>query len=170
MRAARPWPTLTAVRLTIEIHDDEDVVMGWLEGDGHPCRPFVGMLELIGLLDAVRGTDRRRAKSMAAPISATSALGLLERDDELERLLRAVTAAELVAAGSAEILLPILLVLGLATRLAAFGLLVMTLIVQLTVPEGWPIHLAWAAMALAIMTWGPGQASLDQIIGWQQPA
>ena len=55
MRADRPWPTLTAVRLTIEIHDDEDVVVGWLEGDGHPRRPFVGMLELIGLLDAVRG-------------------------------------------------------------------------------------------------------------------
>jgi putative oxidoreductase len=32
-------------------------------------------------------------------------------------------------AGSAEILLPILLVLGLATRLAAFGLLAMTLVV-----------------------------------------
>ena len=40
----------------------------------------------------------------------------------------------------------------------------MTLVVQLTVPDGWPIHLTWAAMALAIMAWGPGQASLDQII------
>jgi putative oxidoreductase len=68
------------------------------------------------------------------------------------------------AAGSAEILLPILLVLGLATRLAALGLAVMTLIVQLTVPDGWPIHLTWAAMALAIMTWGPGRASLDHAI------
>ena len=29
--------------------------MGWVEGDGHPRRPFVGMLELIALLDAVRG-------------------------------------------------------------------------------------------------------------------
>ena len=55
MRAARPWPTLIAVRVTIEIHDDEGAVAGWLEGDGHPRRPFVGMLELIALLDAVRG-------------------------------------------------------------------------------------------------------------------
>src|SRR5688572_564163 len=55
------------------------------------------------------------------------------------------------AAGSAEILLPILLVFGLATRFAALGLLLMTLIVQLTVPLGWPIHVTWAAMALAIM-------------------
>ena len=68
------------------------------------------------------------------------------------------------AAGSAEILLPILLVLGLATRLAGLGLLVMTLVVQLTVPDGWPIHLTWAAMALAIMAWGPGRLSLDHWI------
>ena len=68
------------------------------------------------------------------------------------------------AAGSAEILLPILLVLGLATRLAALGLLVMTLVVQLTVPSGWPIHVTWAAMALGIMAWGPGRVSLDRLI------
>jgi putative oxidoreductase len=65
------------------------------------------------------------------------------------------------AAGSAEILLPILLVLGLATRLAALGLLAMTLVVQLTVPDGWPVHVTWAAMALGIMAWGPGRISLD---------
>ena len=69
------------------------------------------------------------------------------------------------AAGSAEILLPIFLVLGFGTRLAALGLLAMTLVVQLTVPSGWPIHLTWAAMALGIMAWGPGQISLDHWIG-----
>jgi putative oxidoreductase len=69
------------------------------------------------------------------------------------------------AAGSAEILFPILLVFGLATRLAAFGLLLMTLVVQLTVPDGWPLHLTWAAMALGIMAWGPGRISLDHLIG-----
>jgi putative oxidoreductase len=69
------------------------------------------------------------------------------------------------AAGSAEILLPILLVLGLATRLAALGLLAMTLVVQLTVPDGWPVHVTWAAMALGIMAWGPGRISLDHWIG-----
>lgn len=68
------------------------------------------------------------------------------------------------AAGSAEILLPILLGLGLATRLAALGLLFMTLIVQLTVPDGWPLHLTWAAMALGIMAWGAGRISLDHWI------
>jgi putative oxidoreductase len=68
------------------------------------------------------------------------------------------------AAGSAEILLPIFLVVGLGTRLAAFGLLAMTLVVQLTVPDGWPVHITWAAMALGIVAWGPGRASLDHWI------
>jgi putative oxidoreductase len=61
----------------------------------------------------------------------------------------------------AEILLPTLLVLGLATRLAALGLLAMTIVIQLTVPDGWPIHLTWAAMALGIITWGAGKLSVD---------
>ena len=29
----------------------------------------------------------------------------------------------------------------------------------MTVPEGWPIHITWAAMALGIMAWGPGRLS-----------
>ena len=69
------------------------------------------------------------------------------------------------AAGSAEIILPVLLVFGLASRLAGLGLLVMTLVVQLTVPDGWPIHITWAAMALGVMAWGPGRFSLDHLIG-----
>lgn len=73
-------------------------------------------------------------------------------------------AASAFLAGCAEILLPVLLVLGLATRFAAFGLLAMTIIVQLTVPTGWPLHLTWAAMALAIMAWGPGRMSIDHVI------
>jgi putative oxidoreductase len=70
-------------------------------------------------------------------------------------------AAMAFVSGSAEILLPVLLVLGLLTRLAAAGLLIMTIVIQLTVPNGWPIHITWAAMALGIMAWGPGRLSLD---------
>ena len=66
--------------------------------------------------------------------------------------------------GWGEITFPVLLVLGLATRFTATGLLFMTFIVELTVPDGWPIHITWAAMALAIMAWGPGRLALDQAI------
>jgi putative oxidoreductase len=65
-------------------------------------------------------------------------------------------------AGIGEIVLPILLVLGLGTRYAAFGLLIMTGVIQLTVPDAWPTHhLPWAAMLLALMTWGPGKIAID---------
>ena len=66
--------------------------------------------------------------------------------------------------GCGEIMFPILLLLGFGTRFAALGLLFMTAIVELTVPDGWPIHITWAAMALAIMAYGPGCVSLDHLI------
>lgn len=67
--------------------------------------------------------------------------------------------------GMAEIVLPILLVLGLATRLAALALLIMTGVIQLVVPDGWAnFHLYWASLALAIMALGPGRLSLDFLI------
>ena len=75
---------------------------------------------------------------------------------------------ELVAtmASTAEIVLPILLAFGFLTRWAALGLLVMTGVIQLTYPDGWAnFHLYWGAIALAIMTFGPGAVSLDRLIG-----
>jgi len=67
--------------------------------------------------------------------------------------------------GVGEIALPVLLVLGLATRFAALALLVMTGVIQLVVPEGWAnFHLPWAGLALAIMALGPGPLSLDRLI------
>jgi putative oxidoreductase len=69
-----------------------------------------------------------------------------------------------LGASIAEIALPILLVLGLFTRFAAFGLLIMTLIIQLTIPTGWPTHLMWAAMALGVIAMGPGRISLDNVL------
>lgn len=77
-------------------------------------------------------------------------------------------APEVMAYASAigETVLPLLLALGLGTRYAALGLLVMTGIIQLTVPDGWQTyHLPWAAMALAIITFGPGKAALDTWLG-----
>jgi putative oxidoreductase len=70
-----------------------------------------------------------------------------------------------VLVGSAEIVLPILLIAGLGTRLAAAGLLVMTAVIQLVYPDGWAnFHLYWASLALAAMALGPGPLSLDYLI------
>lgn len=73
------------------------------------------------------------------------------------------TVALLVAI--AEITLPILLIVGLATRFAALALLVMTGVIQLVFPDGWAnFHLYWASLAVAIMALGPGPLSLDRLI------
>jgi putative oxidoreductase len=72
-----------------------------------------------------------------------------------------VPAVMAFLSGCGEITFPVLLVLGFATRFAALGLLLMTCIVELTVPDGWPIHITWVAMALGIMAWGPGRFSID---------
>jgi putative oxidoreductase len=71
----------------------------------------------------------------------------------------------------AEVVLPVLLVVGLATRFSALGLLVMTGVIQLVVPEGWAnFHLPWAGLALAIIALGPGALSLDRLLErWPRP-
>ena len=77
-------------------------------------------------------------------------------------------APELMAYASAvcELGFPVLLVLGLGTRYAALGLVGMTAIIQLTVPDGWMnFHLPWASMELAILTFGPGKIALDHLLG-----
>ena len=69
------------------------------------------------------------------------------------------------ASAIGEIVFPILLVLGLATRFAAFGILLMTLVIEFVVPDGWlTYHLPWAAMAFALLALGPGVLSLDRLI------
>lgn len=62
--------------------------------------------------------------------------------------------------------LPILLVIGLATRFAAIGLLGMTFVIQVFVyPEAWTVHALWSALLLVIVARGPGAWSLDHLIG-----
>lgn len=66
----------------------------------------------------------------------------------------------------AEHLLPLLLVLGLATRGAALGLLGMTAVIQIFVyPDAWPTHLSWAALLVFLLARGGGAWSVDRVIG-----
>jgi putative oxidoreductase len=66
-------------------------------------------------------------------------------------------------AAYAEHFLPILIVLGLFTRIGATGLLIMTMVIQLFVfPEAWwPVHILWVALSLTLVTMGPGMFSID---------
>ena len=71
-----------------------------------------------------------------------------------------------VAATVAEHVLPVLLILGIATRLSALGLLGMTAVIQIFVyPEAWQTHGLWAACLLAVAARGPGRISVDHLAG-----
>jgi len=66
---------------------------------------------------------------------------------------------------TAEHVLPVLLVIGLASRLSAIGLLFMTMVIQLFVyPSGWPDHILWISILLTIIARGPGGISLDHLL------
>ena len=66
---------------------------------------------------------------------------------------------------SIELSTPILLVLGLMTRVAAFILLGMTAVIEIFVyPQAWPTHIQWAAMLLVLLCRGAGTLSLDHLL------
>ena len=65
----------------------------------------------------------------------------------------------------AEHAMPVLLVLGLGTRLSAAALLGMTLVIQLLVyPAAWPTHLSWATLLLYLVGRGGGRWSVDCLL------
>ena len=71
-----------------------------------------------------------------------------------------------VAVQVAELVLPLLLAVGLATRFAALGLLVLIIVFEVFVHPGpYAIHGAWAALLLMIIKFGPGSLSLDETLG-----
>lgn len=87
---------------------------------------------------------------------------LFENDYALP-LLPPVQAA--YAATIAEHVFPILLVLGLFTRLSATALLGMTLVIEIFVyPDAWPTHLSWAGLLLPLIAMGGGRLSADRLI------
>lgn len=77
-----------------------------------------------------------------------------------------------VMATVSEHLFPVLLVLGLFTRLSALALLGMTMVIQIFVyPEAWwQAHALWAAMALMLIVRGAGGISLDAPLAGRRPA
>jgi putative oxidoreductase len=70
-----------------------------------------------------------------------------------------------------ELTIPILLFLGLATRLATLPLLGMIVVIQTFVyPNAYNEHLVWTACLLLVLTRGPGVFSVDHLLTvlWQR--
>ena len=117
-----------------------------------------GQTKIEGLvLDPIGGNV-----SLGLPHLAPSTIDLF-RDEYALPLLPPELAAPLAA--TAEHVLPLLLVLGLATRLSAAALLGMTLVIQAFVyPDAWPTHATWAAALVFLLARGPGALSLDRLV------
>jgi putative oxidoreductase len=88
----------------------------------------------------------------------------LFRDEYKVPLLSPELAAHVAA--YAEHLFPVLLVLGLFTRLSALALLGMTAVIEIFVyPDAWPTHLSWAGLLLYLVARGAGSISMDRLLG-----
>jgi len=97
-------------------------------------------------------------------LTITEGTYTLFRDEYKVPLLPPELAAHM--ATYAEHLLPVLLVLGLFTRLSALGVLGMTSVIQLFVyPDAWPTHLSWITLALYLIGRGAGPVSAHRLLG-----
>lgn len=72
---------------------------------------------------------------------------------------------------AAELTLPVLLALGLITRVSALGLFVFNIVAVMTYPfllspkgaAGFWQHVVWGTMLWAVFVFGPGKAAIDWI-------
>jgi putative oxidoreductase len=134
---------------------------------------LAGRLERAIPLDAVLLVARVAIAALFFLSGRTKVSGLLTVTDSAVTLFRDEYRLPLVdpslaahVAAYAEHLLPLLLVVGFATRAAALGLLAMTLVIEVFVyPDAWPTHLSWAAPLLLIVARGAGAWSLDRLLG-----
>ena len=88
---------------------------------------------------------------------------LLFRDEYQVPLLPPELAAQMAMVQ--ELTIPILLFLGLGTRVATLPLLGMISVIQVFVyPNAWSDHFMWASCLVFILTRGPGVLSLDHLL------
>jgi putative oxidoreductase len=102
--------------------------------------------------------------TMQLPLTLRDAtIALFENEYKLP-LISPGVAAHLTA--GVEFLLPIMLAVGLATRLSAVALLAMTMVIQFFIyPDAWwSVHAYWAALLCALISKGPGTISLDHLL------
>lgn len=123
--------------------------------------PF-GLVALTARI-AAGGVFWRSGQTKLDGFGIADATFYLFREEYRLPVLPSDLAAVLATIG--ENLLSVLLIVGLASRLSAAGLLLMTAVIQLFVfPQGWPEHLLWAASLLIVVSQGPGPLALDALV------
>ncbi|BEP95070.1 DoxX family protein [Acidovorax sp. A79] len=123
-----------------------------------------GLLALVNRV-AVAGIFWRSARTKVEGwFTLSDSAHALFREEYRLPLIAPELAAQMATV--AEHVFPVLLVLGLCTRLSALALLGMTLVIQVFVyPDAWPTHLSWAGLLLYLAGRGAGKVSLDRALG-----
>ena len=117
---------------------------------------LLGLIIRVGIADVFW----RSGQTKVSGWHVTQTTIQLFRDEYKVPLLSPEIAANLAALQ--EHLFSVLLVIGLASRLSALGLLCMTAVIEIFVyPENWPDHLLWAGALLYVVARGPGGLSID---------
>lgn len=137
---------------------------GFLMGDCWPLDSFLKPLTLLGFRLYVAWAFF--ASGLTKVKSWSSTLSLFE-DEYVVPILSPELAAYLGTA--AELVLPVLLVVGLLTRPAALGLFVFNIVAVISYPYlftvegagGFWQHVVWGAMLWTVFVFGPGKWSLD---------
>ena len=120
---------------------------------------LLGVLIRVGIADVFW----RSGQTKVSGWHVTDTTIQLFRDEYKVPLISPELAAYLAAIQ--EHLFSFLLIIGLASRLSAFGLLGMTAVIELFVyPANWPDHLLWTGCLLYVVARGPGAFSVDALI------
>jgi putative oxidoreductase len=142
-------PAPTATRLLLRPFELADRIPGWL----------LGLIIRVAIADVFW----RSGQTKVSGLEVTQTTIQLFRDEYHVPLLPPEVAANLAALQ--EHLFSFLLVIGLASRLSALGLLAMTAVIEVFVyPENWPDHLLWTGCLLYVVARGPGALSFDALI------
>jgi putative oxidoreductase len=122
---------------------------------------FIALLARFGIAGVFFLSGRTKVDGL---LSVNDSAIFLFAEEYRVPLLAPDVAAHIAA--YAEHLFPLLLVLGLFTRISAAALLTMTLVIQVFVyPDAWATHLSWAAILVYLLARGAGAISLDRMIG-----
>lgn len=134
-------------------------IAGMLEGlIGHPLLALAARFAIAGIFFM---SGRTKVEGW---LTVTDSAVALFAEEYKVPLLPPELAAHMAA--YAEHFFPLLLALGLFTRLSALALLGMTLVIQVFVyPGAWATHLSWAGLLLYLIGRGAGPLSLDRLAG-----
>lgn len=138
-------------------------------------RPLAMARPLAALVEQLRSLALLLARLYVAQVFLLSGLSKIRdwgvtlalfQDEYRVPLLSPILAAYLGTGG--ELLLPLLLLLGLAGRFAALGLTVLNIVAVLSLAEIAPAallgHQLWGSLLLAVLLCGAGRWSLDALI------